>query len=569
MTVLAKDGDAFVLTYDLLSLPTAQHKAGLSGLLLMIDSLKERKVAEIPVIESVSAAGARIAFTRPALDAVFNDLYDSSRQEVEVKNKWSGKEPKRTVEVEAQVDGKVKKEKRFVYDATIPAGAFFKHLIPDAGDIYIKLWRDMLWSTLRGIPKTRLVYEERAKGLPSSLSADFWSGFEKTLAFAKKGKIPTEGISSSIFVGAEDCNAEKVPFSGSITENFLLQFWPIVSLIYVPRTMEIERNKEQGLRVSRSEAGFVLSIPEPAELDWFREDVRAVLKRLEPEKRGIRPRAALIDVHEEGGLDHLYNFAKNKTRKLGEFECSVCAIELFHLQKHGNRIRQLAAGRILPDENVLKDYESTREAMQNPVFKSILLRNMVDGKDWYFHFDSPFQRYPMPMFILCRGRTPVELRFFGLDARRKFRAIGIQLETDLKGGIMDEKVAQNQLSMRIYRLIQTYVNFRTEEKSGRKYVEFSKQKGADGHIPYPPEYRESREKVCSDAFLAMRGRRDQDFVEYFTGTVCSVPQYLNQEDYITVAGALISDWEKIKVLSMLALSAHSYLPGNSESKEVE
>ena len=86
---------------------------------------------------------------------------------------------------------------------------------------------------------------------------------------------------------------------------------------------------------------------------------------------------------------------------------------------------------------------------------------------------------------------------------------------------------------------------------------------------YPQEYREAREKVCSDAFLAMRGRRDQEFVEYFTGTICSVPQYLSQEEYIAVARALMTDWERIKILSMLALSAHSYLSSNTENEEVK
>ena len=398
MTVLAKNGNAFVLTYDLLSLPTAQHKAGLAGLLLMIDSLEERKLEQIPVIEDISKTGAKVTFTRPALDTIFNDLYDSSWQEIKVKTKWSGKEPKRIEEVDVPIDGKVKREKGFVYDVVTPTGAFFKNLIPDAGDIYVKLWRDMLWSTLRGIPKTRLVYEERAKGQPSSLSGVFWSGFEKALAQQSKGKLLTESISSSIFVGAEDCNAERVPFVGSITDNFLLHFWPIVSLIFVPRILEVKHDRELGIRVSRPESGFVLSVPEPADLDWFRDDVRAVLRQLEPDTRGIRPRASLIDVHEEGGLEYLYHFAKSKTRNRGSFECSVCALDLFHLQKQGNRIRQLAADRIVPNGDILTNYELIREKAQNPIFKSVLLRNIIAGKRWYSHYDLPLHEYPMPIF---------------------------------------------------------------------------------------------------------------------------------------------------------------------------
>jgi CRISPR-associated protein Cmx8 len=162
------------------------------------------------------------------------------------------------------------------------------------------------------------------------------------------------------------------------------------------------------------------------------------------------------------------------------------------------------------------------------------------------------------------------MTFFGVDVRKKFEGIKTQLENDTKGGAMvDEQARDNELSMRVYRLTQTYVNLRTEEKSGKKYKEFSRQKDSGGRILYPQEYREAREKVCSDAFLAMRGRRDQEFVEYFTGTICSVPQYLSQEEYIAVARALMTDWERIKILSMLALSAHSYLSSNTENEEVK
>lgn len=75
----------------------------------------------------------------------------------------------------------------------------------------------------------------------------------------------------------------------------------------------------------------------------------------------------------------------------------------------------------------------------------------------------------------------------------------------------------------------------------------------------PPEYIEARQKICMDAFLAMRSRRDQEFIEYFTGTICSVPQFLPSDDYVFVSQALLEEdgWERVKTLSMLALSAHS------------
>jgi CRISPR-associated protein Cmx8 len=569
MSVITKQGDTFTLTYDLFNLPTAQHKAGLAGLLLMVASLQARKMEPSPVVEEQSPGGARIAFTKAAIQTVFDDLYDGDWEEVSSKTKWKDKEPKRIEEVEVQKNGKAKREKRFLYDAVRPRGAFLQVFFPDGNGLWVKLWRDMLWNTLRGIPKTRLAYEERAERKPSNLSTNFCSNLEKALAQQKSGIVLTESLSSSLFIGAEDANAERVPFKGPVPDNFLLHFWPIVSLIHVPRTWGLDRNKEQGLRVSLQEAGFVLSIPEPADLDLFCEDARAVLRSLDVESGGLRPRSALIDVHEEGGLEYLFHFARRSTLRRGDHAFSLCALELFHLQKQGNRIRQLAAVRILPRKDVLTDYELLRKKLWNPLFKAVVLRNLVDGNPWYSHFDRPFHQHPMPLFVRCQGRTPREMTFFGLDVRKKFASIKIQLENDTEGGTMDDQSRANQLSMRVYRLIQTYVNLRAEEKSGKKYKDFSKQKDSDGRVSYPQEYREARERVCSDAFLAIRGRRDQEFVEYFTGTLCSVPQYLSQEEYVAVAGALMTDWERIKILSMLALSAHSYLSGNTENQEVE
>ena len=115
------------------------------------------------------------------------------------------------------------------------------------------------------------------------------------------------------------------------------------------------------------------------------------------------------------------------------------------------------------------------------------------------------------------------------------------------------------LEKRIYDMIGAYVRYKTETKSGIKWTDFKDKKTADGKMAIPPAYLGARQKVCADIFLGMRSRRDQDFLEYFTGTICSVPQFLPPDDYVFVSQALLEDggWEKIKALSMLAVAAHS------------
>ena len=131
---------------------------------------------------------------------------------------------------------------------------------------------------------------------------------------------------------------------------------------------------------------------------------------------------------------------------------------------------------------------------------------------------------------------------------------------------MDSEVGDHQLALCLYRLVREYVRRKTESRSGQKYEDFRNDRDEKGRIIYPQKYREEREKVCSDAFLAMRARRDQDFIGYFTGTVCSVPQYLPEDDYLAVGHALIADWEKVKTLAMLAVSACSGLARDGQDK---
>jgi len=82
-------------------------------------------------------------------------------------------------------------------------------------------------------------------------------------------------------------------------------------------------------------------------------------------------------------------------------------------------------------------------------------------------------------------------------------------------------------------------------------------------------YIEANNKVCMDAFLAIRGRKNQrEFINYFTGTICSVPQFLDNEQYRELSVALLDpeQWESLKSLSLLALSAVSQAPSSMEKK---
>ena len=126
----------------------------------------------------------------------------------------------------------------------------------------------------------------------------------------------------------------------------------------------------------------------------------------------------------------------------------------------------------------------------------------------------------------------------------------------------DPIIRDDVLARRIYQIIREYVFYKTDARSSVKYKDLPRNE--KNHVQYDSRYREAREKVTSDAFLAMRSRRAEDFVEYFTGTICSVPHFVQEPEYLDLTHALIQTPDIVKNLSMLALSAHSYLPGKEE-----
>lgn len=126
-------------------------------------------------------------------------------------------------------------------------------------------------------------------------------------------------------------------------------------------------------------------------------------------------------------------------------------------------------------------------------------------------------------------------------------------------------VSQDLLMERVYDLIKAYVYRKTETRSGIKWDDFKDKKIVDSatgkqRLDVPQKYREAREKVCTDAFLRFRAcRAREDFVSYFTGTICSVSQYLPEVEYQAVAESILDEdrWEEVKALAMLALSGLS------------
>lgn len=132
---------------------------------------------------------------------------------------------------------------------------------------------------------------------------------------------------------------------------------------------------------------------------------------------------------------------------------------------------------------------------------------------------------------------------------------------------MNDAGETSDLSRRVHNMVTAYVNRKSEAKSGIKWADFKDKKIKDPQtgkerLDVPQRYREAREKVCADAFLRLRScKSKEDFVSYFAGTICSVPQFLPSAEYEKLALALLDKerWQEARALAMLALSALSQI----------
>jgi CRISPR-associated protein Cmx8 len=120
---------------------------------------------------------------------------------------------------------------------------------------------------------------------------------------------------------------------------------------------------------------------------------------------------------------------------------------------------------------------------------------------------------------------------------------------------------QADLPRRVHDMVRAYIAFRTEARSNTRRDSIPlvvDPTTGNQRRRYPPEYIEANNRFCEAAFLAMRSRRSrQDFVDYFTSTICAAPQFLPDVDYRALADALLRDdaWEEVKALAMLTISS--------------
>ncbi len=555
--------EVLTLNYQLAELPSSQHRAGLTGVALIYRWLKrdpnfQAKLADGMICQlTESSEGATLEINQAGLEALFNEVYGATSEltrEPKIrlnKKKEEVPPPKGGIIEEDVIDaktkqpkidkttGEIQKKKIYCYPVAIPKGSFLADTQYDRSSdgkngLWIKLWRDVVWSILRGVPTTRKPFEARADGEYKEDAAKIWQELIQPETF-------TVDLPSTYFLGAQAANAEIVPFKDIARYQLLLHFWLFASQIYVPQTIKIDRNKETKESGEKREfVGYAIAIPDVANLKRFCDRYLKLLKERGVEKSGYRPRDAIIDLPVESALDMMSRLSDRLTAKTGEQSTAsmVLGVDIIHTEKQGNNVRLLSVKRINPDQPTINEYDRIKENYWNPIFRRQRLINLVEYRPWYMGFDA----------LLCTipYEQSMENDYFQHDVKIAFEREVKQVNKS--GNDQDIK----DIDRLVFDLVRNYVGRKLSNKYDLKWSEVK------DNPEQKKKYEDTKEKVAKDAFLAVRSRTEQsDFVNYFVSTLCSVPQYLKPEEYSVLTKALYSETDRIRTLTLLALSANS------------
>lgn len=530
--------DILDLQWTLAELPSAQHRAGLAGLVLMTRWLerqpawRERGDGRCEV-HDLSSDGARLRIDPPGMHALFDEVYGATSEEVESaqlrKDRHGNEVTPIRVDERTEIDGKNSKSKTrrvFVYPQVVPRGAFIADHDPaaDTGKGWAKLWRDMVWQIFRGVPATRAPFDSRAAGEPTTDAADAFDALIKPQAGVK--------LPSTYYLGAQEYTAEGVPFRDIARLQFLLHFSTFAAQVYVPTVIDRDGKSEN--------QGYVIVFPDVGDLAQFCDDLPSMLLSRGTKIRGFRPEEAFIDLAVEGAFDLSRRLRDSLERRTGrqQIRSSVVACEAFHVEKEGNNIRLWSRLRVEPDRKREGDLAALRTTLWHPDFRRLRLSNAVDGRPWTSGFDALLARLPHREVTGREGKG--SRAYFQHDAKETF------LPYSERSMSQDEP---NSIERLVYRAVGVYLSRKLNIKYDLAWAD------AKASEQGKAEFGEKREKVAREAFLAVRARTGVDFVDWFAATLCSVPQHMSENDFLLLSRQLATETDHVRTLTLLALSA--------------
>jgi len=560
------------LDYNLAELPTSQHRAGLAGLVLMVQWMEnQQKIDGICQLTRLDDHGATLQIDERGMKSLYAQTYDSIEEQKKKKPEKEKPSKKATAEEEQPnedetVGGSGENDKPDESEVGYkPRGAFLVSYDPTADNagkgLWVDLWRDFVWYVVRKKWQSQQIYSDKIR--LAKTTTDVWGNLvsEATSVWGE----PSD-LSGADLIGARAHNAEQVEFKDTAKHKLLLNFWSYTAQVYVPMTTVIGKMTK---KPEPKDVGYAVAIPEVARLSTFCRILPKVLHINRGKERSKirqkRPKDSLIDVPAEGALDFFLKLSEQISLSEGARTTNrmVSAIDVIHVDPSGKDMSITGTARIEPESFSPDDYERVRRNLWNREFRRQRVLNILDGrKKWYEGFDKLLSRLPFKLGF--------DGQHFAHDARESFESEVRDLK-DKKTNDADDNLLTGQdtsaegvetnapqskepksVEALVYQAVGRYLDrrLRAKRKSGYSDV---KAGTAD-----KDEYSKERRALAVNAFYSVKSRTEADFIEYFANTLCSVSQNpISETDYVTLAKALHHETEDVRTLTMLALSAHS------------
>lgn len=464
--------EKIILPYRLGQLPSPAYRAGLAGLVFLIQYLHRDQPEtknQINIIE-LDSSKATLQCDRVGLQALMDLTFDAHYE-----LKWSKNKIKDPIEVKETEDGTT----LYGLNLLVAEGKPLRE--HDPSGLWTELWSEWLLNTIRAIPKSRAPFKLRAAHPSQPVETNrLWAALQQPNA-----KV---GLSSSALIGAEAKNAEGVPLYDTNAQQFLLNFWPYVSQPYIPCRFKVDDKKKVGYQVKREDWGYAVAIPDVQDLEAFVATFPDLLERRPqnpPEYKGYRPVGALVELPEEAALDSLRLIQERmKTTDIAStLEYDVLGFEVCHgVRSDPKRGADLMAiAYIQPDSDRDDRYARIRKNFYCPWFRRHLLQNLLKNRPWTARWGQLLSTVSQKWF---------EDRFFPHDCQLVFN--------------WDKNIVEiSELAKIIKSLCDRYLNARLAGKN----LEIN---------------WENKHKLARQEFLAVRSRSHKAaFREYFFGTLCS------------------------------------------------
>ena len=553
------------LSYQLAELPSAQHRAGLAGLVLLVREVHHQELLdnyENAILEFSSEPdeyGLTLEMNLEGLKTLFDLTYNAFNE-----HRWSTKKDKDKDYNEDEIreretkdkKGKIKKITEYRYSVVVPQGAFLPYWDNSDDDenngLWIKLWRELMWNIIRDKPASRSPFNQR-----STEKHNYYKDTLKVWEFLQNSD-KNIGQSGTYYLGANASTAENIPQKDIIRYQFLLHFAPFVFQVYCPSILDKEGKRDN------TKKSYAVIVSDVANLIDFCDEFQYVLQDRSSTAFGYRPREALIDLPQEGALDVLRLIRERIAQQTGSqtLEDLILGAEVIHAEKVGNNVKFISISYVEPITDKVDRYKDIHDLYWCPWFRKQRLLNLVNSP-----IDSDGNLDEIPAWtgfddLLSRiPRKWLEHRYFSHDARQLFIH---EISTQGATTVNNQTTKIRQYPEIVYKVCQSYVIRKLESKYDLKW------KDCKGNSKKEDQYNETKTKIANEAFLAVRSRSEsQAFIKYFAETLSA--NLKNKEEFIQFAIDLFdpTKTDEIRALTLLALSSQFSSSKKDESQDKE